>query len=240
MLRKYWFGGAKVRSVFLVSLGLKTGVSVFIGPNHLDHWTLDWSKWLSVGPNEVYSLDQFQYDRHKYLLDHIKPFWSNLPANAMPEPHAPAYRSTKCTKAKWFPVLLHIKYIIFIYQHYVVAQWWAHWPQELKVPGLQGRRRRSAGPASAGPLFWPSMLSAVPLFFFSAFSVVFTLCLWNCLIALSKVPLIPVLLIQLSITLVARFTFKPVQGVKTKQSHIVLNTAIIITPVWFNSLSLKD
>ena len=34
-----------------------------------------------------------------------------------------------------------------------------------------------AGPASAGPLFWPSMLSAAPLFFFffffiSAFSVV--------------------------------------------------------------------
>ena len=31
------------------------------------------------------------------------------------------------------------------------------------------------------------------------------------------------------------------QGVKTKQSHDVPNTAIIImSPVWFNSLSLKD
>ena len=43
---------------------------------------------------------------------------------------------------------------------------------------------------------------------------------------------VPVLLIHLSITLVARFIFKPVQGVKTKQSHVVLNTAIIMmTPV---------
>ena len=42
----------------------------------------------------------------------------------------------------------------------------------------------------------------------------------------------PVLLMQLSITLVARFTGKPVQDVKTKQSHVVPNTAIIImTPV---------
>ena len=70
-------------------------------------------------------------------------------------------------------------------------------------------------------------------FFFSAFSFVLTLCLWNCLIALSKVPhLMPALLMQLSITLVARFTCKPVQGVKTKQSYDVPNTAIIImTPV---------
>ena len=51
--------------------------------------------------------------------------------------------------------------------------------------------------------------------------------------ALSKVPhLMPVLLMQLSITLMAGFTGKPVQGVKTKQSHVVPNTAIIImTPV---------
>ena len=67
-------------------------------------------------------------------------------------------------------------------------------------------------------------------------------CLWNCLIALSKVlHLMSVLLMHLSITLVARFTCKPVQGVKTKQSHVVPNTAIIIMPpVWFNSLSLND
>ena len=73
-----------------------------------------------------------------------------------------------------------------------------------------------AGPASAGPLFWPSMLLAVPLFFFN-FSLFCCAYLWNCLIALSKVPhLMPVLLMQLSITFVARFTYKPVQGVKTK------------------------
>ena len=32
----------------------------------------------------------------------------------------------------------------------------------------QGRRRRSGRTASAGPLFWPSMLSAVSLFIVSA------------------------------------------------------------------------
>ena len=32
----------------------------------------------------------------------------------------------------------------------------------------QGRRRRSGRTASAGPLFWPSMLSAVSLFLVSA------------------------------------------------------------------------
>ena len=33
---------------------------------------------------------------------------------------------------------------------------------------IQGRRRRSGKPASAGPLFWPNMLSAVSLFLVSA------------------------------------------------------------------------
>ena len=50
-----------------------------------------------------------------------------------------------------------------------------------------------AGPVSAGPLFWLSMLSTVPLFFF--FSLFCCVYLWHCLIALSKVPhLMPVLL----------------------------------------------
>ena len=36
-----------------------------------------------------------------------------------------------------------------------------------------------------------------------------------------------VLLMQLSLTLVARLICKPVQGVKIKQSHVVPNAAII-------------
>ena len=77
-------------------------------------------------------------------------------------------------------------------------------------------------------------------FYFSFFCCAYSLSVKS-FYHIIKVPhLIPVLLIQLSITLVARFTCKPVQSVKTKQSHVVPNTAIIImTPVWFNSLTLK-
>ena len=40
------------------SVALRERVSVFLGPIYLDHWTLDRSKKLLVGPDGVYSLDQ--------------------------------------------------------------------------------------------------------------------------------------------------------------------------------------
>ena len=89
-----------------------------------------------------------------------------------------------------------------------------------------------AGPASAGPLFWPSMLSAVPLFFFyfSLFLLCLSVKLFNRII--KSAAFNACFVMQLSITLVARFTCKLVQGVITKQSQVVPNTAIIImTPV---------
>ena len=69
------------------------------------------------------------------------------------------------------------------------------WPGRTEAI-LQGRRRRSGRTASAGPLFWTSMLSAVSLF--SRFGA-FSLCL----------PLIFNLLMQSSITLVARVIHRP-------------------------------
>ena len=80
------------------------------------------------------------------------------------------------------------------------------------------------GPASAGPLFWPST------FFFRPFLLCLSETLFNRIIRSAAFNACSVM--QLSITLVACFTCKPVQGVKTKKSHVVLNTAIIImTPV---------
>ena len=72
--------------------------------------------------------------------------------------------------------------------------------------------------ASAGPLFWTSMLSAVSLFSRLAH---FSLCL----------PLIFNLLMQSSIKLVARVIHRrPSQGVKTlKNNAIIIMTVIILT-----------
>ena len=87
-----------------------------------------------------------------------------------------------------------------------------------------------AGLASTRPLFWPSMLSAVPLFFFFFFFQPFLLCLsvtlFNCII--KSAAFNACFVMQLSIMLVTRFSCKPVQGVKIKQSHVVPNAEIII------------
>ena len=64
----------------------------------------------------------------------------------------------------------------------------------LQTARPQGRRRRSGRAASAGPLFGPSMLSAVSFFLGSAH---FTFYLWFYSTCHN-------LLMQLSITLVAR------------------------------------
>ena len=68
-----------------------------------------------------------------------------------------------------------------------------------------------AGPASAGPLFGPNMLSAVSLFAVSAASVVLT-----CDLIPSNHQKCRVLLIRLSLThVVARVINRHSQGVKT-------------------------
>ena len=70
-------------------------------------------------------------------------------------------------------------------------------------------------------------------FYFCLFCCAYSLSvkLFNCIIKSAAVN--TCVLMQLSITFVARFTCKPVQGMTTKQqSHVVPNTAIIImTPV---------
>ena len=68
-----------------------------------------------------------------------------------------------------------------------------------------------AGPASAGPLFWPNMLSAISLFALSAATVVLT-----CDLIPSNHQKCRVLLIRLSLThVMARAINRHSQGVKT-------------------------